>query len=58
MSDVTTLPAPDLSPTETMPNVWEEEQRAFVRMLPSLLTGHQGQYVAVPSGSVIAEGPD
>jgi len=58
MSDVTTLPAPDLGLKETTPAAWENEQRAFLRLLPTLLATHQGQYVAVHHGRVIAEGPD
>ena len=58
MSDVTTLPAPDLGLKETTPAAWENEQRAFLRLLTTLLATHQGQYVAVHHGRVIAEGPD
>ena len=58
MSNVTTLPAPDLRLKETTPAAWENEQRAFLRILPTLLATHQGQYVAVHHGRVIAEGPD
>ena len=42
----------------TTPAAWENEQRAFLRLLPTLLASHQGQYVAVHHGRVIAEGPD
>ena len=55
---MTTLPAPDLSLTETTPASWQIERRAFLRLLPSLLATHQGQYVAVYQERVIAEGPD
>jgi hypothetical protein len=58
MSNVTTLPAPDLGMKETTPAAWENEQRTFLRLLPTLLATHQGQYVAVHHGRVIAEGPD
>src|SRR5947209_17571042 len=58
MSDVTTLPAPDLSANDAAYDSWEEQRRAFFRLLPALLTTHRGQYVAVHDGSVIAEGPD
>jgi hypothetical protein len=37
---------------------WEEEQRAFLRLLPTLLATHRGRYVAVREGCVIADGPD
>jgi len=58
MSDVTTLPAPDLDLKETKHSAWENERRAFFRLLPTLLATHQGQYVAVHLGRVIAEGVD
>jgi hypothetical protein len=58
MSDVTTLPAPDLNLRGATPAAWDEERRAFLRLLPTLLATHLGQYVAVHRGRVIAEGPD
>ena len=58
MSDVTTLPAPDLDLKETKHSAWENERRTFFRLLPTLLATHQGQYVAVHLGRVIAEGVD
>src|SRR4051812_31869875 len=58
MSDVTTLPAPDLNLKGVTHAAWEEEQRAFLRLLPALLATHRGRYVAVRKGCVIAEGPD
>jgi len=58
MSDMTTLPAPDLSLKEATHAAWEEEQRAFLRLLPTLLATHRGRYVAVHHGCVIAEGPE
>ena len=58
MSDMTTLPAPDLSVKEATHAAWEEEQRAFLRLLPTLLATHRGRYVAVHHGCVIAEGPE
>jgi len=58
MSDMTTLPAPDLSFKEATHAAWEEEQRAFLRLLPTLLATHRGRYVAVHHGCVIAEGPE
>jgi hypothetical protein len=58
MSDVTTLPAPDLNLKEATHTAWEEEQRAFLRLLPTLLATHRDQYVAVHKGCVIADGPD
>ncbi len=58
MSDVTTLPAPDLAQKETTPAAWENEHRAFLRLLPTLLATHLGRYVAVHQERIIAEGPD
>ena len=58
MSDMTTLPAPDLRLKETTPAAWENEHRAFLRLLPALLATHRGQYVAVYHERVIADGPD
>ena len=58
MSDMTTLPAPDLSLKEATHAAWEEEQGAFLRLLPTLLATHRGRYVAVHHGCVIAEGPE
>jgi hypothetical protein len=58
MSETITLPAPDLSLGGTNPAAWEEERRAFVRLMPTLLATHRGLYVAVHQGRVIAEGPD
>jgi hypothetical protein len=58
MSDVTTLPAPDLSLKDPAYASWEEQRRAFFRLLPTLLPTHRGQFVAEHEGCVIAEGPD
>jgi hypothetical protein len=58
MSDVTTLPAPDLNLKGAAHAAWEEERRAFLRLLPTLLATHRGRYIAVYQRSVIADGPD
>jgi hypothetical protein len=58
MSDVTTLPAPELNLEEGIHAAWEKEQRAFLQLLPTLLATHRGQYVAVHKGLVVAEGRD
>jgi len=39
-------------------SAWEEEHRAFLGLLPTLMATHGGQYVAVYKASVIADGPD
>ncbi|MGH7129949.1 MAG: hypothetical protein ACREIV_15365, partial [Planctomycetaceae bacterium] len=48
MSETDILPAPEIKPppVSEMPK-WEREKRAFRRLLPSLLSTHGGQYVAV-----------
>jgi uncharacterized protein DUF5678 len=58
MSDVTTLPAPDLRFKDATHAAWDEERHAFLRLLPMLLPTHRGRYVAVHKGGVIADGPD
>ncbi len=58
MNDAITQAAPDLE-LETVPTaIWESEHAAFIRLLPSLLATHEGLYVAVHHGCVIAEGHD
>jgi hypothetical protein len=37
---------------------WELERRAFLRLAPSLLPKHRGQYVAVHEGKVVDSGLD
>ncbi len=58
MSDVNTLLAPDLTLKHGTRAAWEEEHRAFLGLLPTLMATHRGQYVAVYKASVIADGPD
>ncbi len=58
MSEVHTLPAPDLSSKERPFTAWDSEQCAFLRLLPTLLATHRGRYVAVHQGNVIADGQD
>jgi hypothetical protein len=58
MSDVITLPAPDLTQSHGTHDAWEEEHRAFLRLLPTLLATHKGKYVAVHNAAIIAEGLD
>ena len=36
---------------------WQRERRAFLRLLPSLLPTHLGQYVAIHEGKVVENGP-
>lgn len=51
-----TLPPPTIPPSSVIPTKWEEEQRAFLRMLPALLDSHRSHYVAVHQGGVVASG--
>jgi hypothetical protein len=37
---------------------WQQEQRAFRRLLPELLRSHRGHYVAVHDGRVVSSGVD
>jgi hypothetical protein len=58
MKDVQTMPPPVLQTEPIAPSDWEAERRAFLRLLPTLLPTHQGQYVAVYHRGVIAAGAD
>jgi Family of unknown function (DUF5678) len=59
MSEPETFPAPVLGTTVPPPrNKWEREYRAFLQLLPQLLTAHRGQYVAVHDGQVVDSGDD
>jgi hypothetical protein len=57
MSEPETLPAPvlDWPPPETK---WQREQRAFVQLLPQLLSSHRGQYVAIHEGQLVDSGDE
>jgi len=37
---------------------WQREYDAFRRLLPQLLTTHQGRYVAIHDGQVVETGDD
>jgi hypothetical protein len=37
---------------------WQCEHRAFLHLLPSLLTAYRGQYVAIHEGKVVDSGPE
>ncbi len=56
MSEVIVNPAPDLA--ERIEDAWHRERRAFTGLLPTLMTSHRGQYVAVHGGNVVVSGPD
>jgi len=58
MSDVDTLPPPDLQAEAAAFSSWDDERLAFLRLVSTLLPTHQGQYVAVYRERVIASGLD
>jgi len=58
MSEVITYPAPDLSLVTPPESAWERERRAFRELLPALRATHDGQYVAIKDGKVVASGSD
>jgi len=60
MDDVITmeLPAFDTWTPVPPPNPLADEERAFARLLPELLTTHEGKYVAMYGGKVVAVGPE
>ena len=59
MNDVNMVfAAPDLGLKDRRPAAWETEHQAFRRLLLGPLATHEGQYVAVRQGRIIAEGLD
>ena len=56
MNQLETLPAPVI-PTAPI-DKWEREKRAFHRLLPGLLSTHNGHYVAIHDGHVVESGND
>jgi hypothetical protein len=58
MNQQETLPAPALDANVAPRSKWEREYRAFLQLLPQLLTSHRGQYVAVHEGKVVDSGED
>lgn len=58
MSEVVEYPAPDLSLVMPPESAWERERRAFRELLPALRVTHDGQYVAIKDGKVVASGSD
>jgi hypothetical protein len=58
MNDTTILPAPDISAVPVPKSKWAKEYETFRQLLPSLLTTHRGEYVAIHNGQVVASGDD
>jgi hypothetical protein len=46
-----------LPPPPPLPK-WAREREAFLRLLPELLKTHEGRFVVVHDGKVVADGPD
>ena len=44
--------------SENPSSKWEREHAAFMKMLPALLSGNRGKYVAVHEGAVVAISDD
>jgi hypothetical protein len=58
VSETTAGPAFEVVLPQPPETKWQRERRAFLRLLPSLLPSHRGQYVAVHEGKVVESGPD
>jgi hypothetical protein len=58
MSETEILPAPDVSMTANIPDKWDLEYRAFLRLKPSLLQEFADRYVAVHEEQVVDSGED
>lgn len=58
MSEIATAPAIEIRLIEPTPDEFERERRAYLRLLPSLLATHRGQFVAIHHEQVIGSGPD
>jgi hypothetical protein len=60
MDEVITIDVPLFDPQPLVPpsRPLAEEERAFARLWPELLTTHRGQYVAVLGDRVVCSGPD
>ncbi len=56
MNKAIPLPAPIIDRSGTTDSKWEQEYRAFRRLLPQLLCTHRGQYVAIHEGQVVDSG--
>lgn len=58
MNEPITLPAPMLGTMPLPMSKWEREYQAFRRLLPRLLSTHQGRYVAIHNEQVVDSGED
>jgi len=51
-------PAPELNPAVVASSKWDREYRAYLRLLPSLITTHRDQFVAIHDEQVVGSGVD
>ena len=58
MSQTEVLPAPELDTRADGATKWEYERAAYWRLLPSLLSQHRDEYVAIHEGQVVDSGAD
>jgi hypothetical protein len=58
MPETQILPAPSIPVIPPTASKWETEHRAFLQLLPSLMSTHRHKYVAVHQGSVVEFGDD
>jgi hypothetical protein len=52
------MPAPQIDAVAFSTTKWNREYREFLRLLPSLLPTHRGQFVAIHDGNVVETGDD
>jgi hypothetical protein len=58
VSETTAGPAFEVVLPQTPESKWQQERRAFLQLLPSLLPAYRGQYVAIHEGKVADSGPE
>lgn len=58
MKRANVLPAPRVDRQLPGESKWNQERRAFLRLLPSLLRSYQGSYVAIHGSKVVDSGSD
>jgi hypothetical protein len=58
MSSAEILDSPDITPRDDRIAEWEAEREAFRQLLPSLLSTHRGQFVAIYQARVVEAGED
>jgi hypothetical protein len=58
MNQADIIPAPEISALAIPPSKWDRERCEFLRLLPTLLATHRGQFVAIHDGRVVGSGDD